>query len=122
MIDTDDLPRSQNEGWGFYGTMKAYATAAWPLAMLAIRQATEESLEDVRAFMDSRHGRYFGDSVLNAMHQGLPLQDAIDSAVREWMGFRITKRSAALYGMPAGMPYLLAWVIQEGIHADLESR
>lgn len=122
MIDTDDLPRTRNEGWGFYGTMQGYAEAAWPLAMLAIREATGESLGDVRAFLDSRHGRYFADCVLNEIHRGTSLPDAIDPVVQQWMNWRVKDREARRYGMPAGMHYLIAWVVHEGIHADLEER
>ena len=120
MIDTDDLPRTRNEGWGFYGTMKDHAAAAWPLAMLAIRQATEESLEDVRAFLDSRWGRHFADEVHNGLHRGESLQEAIDGASRRWMEWKVGSRQAAQYGVPKGMAYLLAMVVHAGIQADLE--
>ena len=122
MIDTDDLPRSQNEGWGFYGTMQHLAGAAWPLAMLAIRQATEESLEDVRAFLDSRCGRHFADEVHNGLHRGQSLQEAIAGATRQWMAWKVNDRLSRRYGLPKGMAYLLAMVVHEGIQADLESR
>jgi hypothetical protein len=122
MIDTDDLPRTQNEGWGFYGTMKDYAEAAWPLALLAIRAATEESLEDVRAFLDSRSGRHFADEVHNGLHRGESLQESIDGATRLWMEWKVGDRLSRLYRLPKGMAYLLAMVVHEGIQSDLEER
>ena len=122
MIDTDDLPRTKNEGWGFYGTMQEHAAPAWPLAMLAIRKATEESLEDVRAFLDSRCGRHFADEVHNGLHRGESLQEAIDGATQQWMEWKIGDRLSRLHGLPKGMAYLLAMVVHEGIQADLESR
>ncbi len=122
MIDTDDLPRSQNEGWGFYGTMKDYADAVWPLALLAIRDATEESLEDVRAFLDSRCGRHFADEVHNGLYRGQSLQQAVDGTTRRWMEWKVGQRAAVRHGVPRGMAYLTAMVIHEGIQSDLESR
>ncbi len=50
---------TQNPGWGFFGSMKEHASAAWPQAMNAISKATEQPLESVRFFLDSRHGRHY---------------------------------------------------------------
>ena len=45
MNTTTQIPATQNESWGFYGTMNEQAKAAWPLAMAAISDATAEPLE-----------------------------------------------------------------------------
>ena len=65
MTTQKTTPASQNDAWGFFGTMNDSAAAAWPVAMTAISDATHQPLESVRLFLDSRHGRHFADDVLN---------------------------------------------------------
>jgi hypothetical protein len=48
--------------------------------MTHIAEATGEDLDTVRPFLDSRHGRHFGDGVLNALDTGRPLAQPIDAA------------------------------------------
>jgi len=48
MNTTTQIPATQNEAWGFWGTMNEHASAAWPLAMVAISDATSQPLESVR--------------------------------------------------------------------------
>ena len=67
---TTTIPATENESWGFWGCLEQHAADAWPLAMTKIAEATGEDLEAVRAFLDSRHGRHFGDDVLNALDAG----------------------------------------------------
>ena len=59
------IPATANDAWGFFGTMNEQAEAAWPIAMIAISDATYQPLESVRLFLDSRHGRHFADDVIN---------------------------------------------------------
>lgn len=40
-----NIPATQNEAWGFWGTMNEHASTAWPLAMRAISDATSQPLE-----------------------------------------------------------------------------
>ena len=61
-MTTDTIPATQNDAWGFWGTMNEHASAAWPLAMTAISDATGQPLESVRIFLDSRFGRHFFNS------------------------------------------------------------
>ena len=77
----DTIPATRNEGWGFFGTMNERAEAAWPLAMTAVANATGETLDTVRLFLDSRFGRHFADDVLNAVDDGRALADAIAAAM-----------------------------------------
>jgi hypothetical protein len=114
------IPAPTTEAFGFWGTMNEHAEAAWPLAMHAIAEATDLPLEAVRAFLDSRHGRHFADSVLNGLFYGATLEDAITSATRQWMTWTISRRTARESGIPAGLPYLTGWVIQAEI-LDQES-
>ena len=64
---TPTIPKPTVTDWGFWGTMNEHAAAAWPIAMTAISDATDQPLESVRLFLDSRHGRlrrprFFGQS------------------------------------------------------------
>ena len=65
MTNTTQIPATQNDTWGFFGTMNDNAEAAWPIAMTAISDTTYQPLESVRLFLDSRHGRHFADDVQN---------------------------------------------------------
>ena len=44
--------------------------------------------------------------------------DAIAKTTAEWMGWRITQRTSRETGIPAGLPYLTGFVINEGIAAE----
>ena len=111
MTTTTQIPASQNDAWGFFGTMNDNAEAAWPIAMTAISDATCQPLESVRLFLDSRHGRHFADDVLNEMLRGQKIQQAIDAAVTRWMGWTIGRQTSKDYGIPKGLPYLTGFVI-----------
>jgi hypothetical protein len=108
---TNQIPATQNEDWGFWGTMNEHAQAAWPIAMTAISDATGQPLESVRAFLDSRYGRHFADSVLNEMRWGNPIQQAVDATVTRWMGWTIGRLTSKEYGIPRSLPYLTGFVI-----------
>ena len=105
------IPATQNDAWGFWGTMNEQAEAAWPLAMTAVSDATGESLESVRIFLDSRHGRHFADEVQNGLYRGQTLAEAIQAATRQWMGWTIGRQTSKQYGIPRGLPYLTGFVI-----------
>ena len=111
MNTTTQIPATQNESWGFYGTMNEQAEAAWPLAMTAISDATCQPLESVRTFLDSRHGRHFADDVQNGLYAGAALADAIEQATARWMGWTIGRSTSKQYGIPKGLPYLTGFVI-----------
>lgn len=111
---------TRNEFWGFWGTMGEQANVAWPIALTKVSEATGEDEESARAFLDSRHGRHFADTVLNAMHTGEALHQAIDTAVAQWMKWRITRSTAKEHGIPAGLPYLTGFLILEAMHAEDE--
>ena len=119
MNTTHEIPATGNEAWGFYGCLRERAEAAWPIAMHAIAEATGEPLESVRAFLDSRHGRHFGDEVHNGLYRGLDLPEAIQAATQRWMGWKITQQISKDYDIPQGLPYLLGFVIQAGIYQDM---
>jgi hypothetical protein len=105
------IPATQNEAWGFWGTMNDQAQTAWPIVMTTISDATTQPLESVRTFLDSRHGRHFADDVLNELHAGANLHDAIHAATQRWMGLTIGRQTSKQYGIPKGLPYLTGFVI-----------
>ena len=111
MNTTNQIPATQNEEWGFWGTMNQHATAAWPIALPAIAATTGTSQDAVRAFLDSRHGRHFADDVLNQIHAGHALADAIRAATAQWMTWKINRHTAKDYGIPRGLPYLTGFVV-----------
>ena len=111
MTTQQTIPASQNETWGFFGTMHEHAPAAWPIAMTAISDATYQPLESVRLFLDSRHGRHFADDVQNGLFAGVTLIDAIEQATQRWMGWTIGRQTSKDYGIPKGLPYLTGFVI-----------
>lgn len=110
---------TQNESWGFWGTMNEHAAAAWPIASTVIAAATGCEPEQVRAFLDSRHGRHFADEVQNGLYLGATLKDAIDKATAKWMGWTISRLTAKQYGIPRGMAYLTGFVVQAAIDDEL---
>ena len=111
MTTTSQIPATQNEAWGFCGSMDEQAHAAWPLALSAIAGATGLSLEAARAFLDSRHGRHFADEVQNVLGDGAKLDSAIAQATQRWMGWTIGCTTSKDYGIPKGLPYLTGFVI-----------
>ena len=110
-MTNNQIPATQNGAWGFWGTMNEQAAAAWPLAMTAISDATNQPLESVRLFLDSRHGRHFADDVLNALLTNHSVEQAIKAAVARWMGWTIGLPTSKQYGIPRGLPYLTGFVI-----------
>jgi hypothetical protein len=111
---------TENQDWGFWGTMAEHAAAAWPIASKAILQATHTDPHAVRAFLDSRYGRHFADGVNSQLQSGASIEDAITKTTAEWMGWSITLRTSRDTGIPAGLPYLTGFVVQEGIDESVD--
>lgn len=112
---------SQNEGWGFFGTISQHAEprAAWDMAFRAIANATGEPSWSVRAFLDSRYGRHFADEVAMHMTDDASRNSvAIDMAIDRWMRWTISPRISEDTGIPVNLPYLTGFVIDAAIAAD----
>lgn len=115
---------TNNETWGYWGTIdrSEHATdtaAAWAIASETIARTTACSPEGVRDFLDSRHGRHFADDVINELFAGRPFHEAINTASRRWMGWRIGRRMSRETGIPQGFPYLTGLVADYAIMAEL---
>lgn len=111
---------TQNRGWGFCGVIDRalghrWVEEAWAEAMIQVHRATGCGSREVRAFLDSRHGRYFGDAVSDRYLRGSNLQKAITEVVDEWMAMEVSKATRAKYGIPPGVPYLTAFVVTEAM-------
>ena len=120
MTSTGKIPPSENQTWGFHGTLAHHADsdAAWSLAMAAIADATGCALDEVRAFLDSRDGRHFADDVANALLEHKSLADAIAAATTKWMGWTIGSAEERDYGIPQGLPHLTGFVMHAAIEVD----
>ena len=79
---------TQNETHGFWGTMGGHASVAWPIAMTQVAQATNEPFESIRAFLDSKQGRHFADSVQDGLASSLAINDAVAQAIVATAAFR----------------------------------
>ncbi len=112
------IPASENEFWGFWGTMGGYASIAWPIAMTGISKATGEPFESIRIFLDSRHGRHFADAVQDALLGSPDIHQAVAQAIEKWMSWTVGRLTQRSYGIPKGLPYLTGLVIQSGIDQD----
>ena len=112
------IPASENESWGFWGTMGGYASIAWPIAMKEISKATGEPLESVRVFLDSRHGRHFADAVQDALLSNPDMHLAVAMAIEKRMNWTIGHTIQRSHGIPKELPYLTGFVIQSGIDQD----
>lgn len=110
---------SRNPSWGFYVTVcEQHGDVAWDLAMREVGMATGQDADAVLAFLDSRHGRHFGDDVLSGLQRGIDLPTSIQTTTRRWMGWSIGRESSLRTGIPRGLPYLTSFVINSAIEAD----
>lgn len=119
MNSTAQIPTTQNETWGFWGTTGEHAHQGWPLACGAIAQATDAPPHAVRAFLDSRYGRHFADDVLNELTATQDLTQAIQAVTQRWMGWTIGRHTSRQYDIPRGLPYLIGLVVHCGIIDEL---
>src|SRR5690606_33487780 len=115
---------SNNDAWGFWGTMSrikdtaADVAVAWAIASRAIAQTTGGSPEGVRDFLDSRDGRHFADCVEGGLCDGRTLAGAIDAAIADFEGWRIDRKLSRQTGIPHGLPYLTGLVTHFAIMAE----
>ena len=121
MDSTCNIVPTANPACGFYGTMGHHidAGAAWCLEMTAVAGATGCTQDEVRDFLDSRHGRHFADDVINVpLLDRLPLADAIAAAITKWIGWVNGRATAREYGIPRGLPYLTGFIMHATIEAE----
>ena len=114
-MNSNTTPSTKNEAWGFWGTMGGHASVAWPIAMQQIADITGEPLESVRAFLDSKQGRHFADSVQDGLASGLAMDAAVAKAIAKWMDWKIGRITSRETGIPKGIPYLTGYVIRAQI-------
>jgi hypothetical protein len=116
---------TQNEAWGFFGTLETNghnAKEAWQIASAELQNAIgepfdPETAEGIRAFLDSRLGRHFADMVHDNIMRSLgskqtpSLRAAITDAIQTHNAWTISRRDSRDHGIPAGLPYLTGWIL-----------
>ena len=127
---THPILPSRNEDHGFFGTMTLCplrdrrSAEVWALASTliaeAIRAGSEDEMIGIRDFLDSRMGRHFADDVVGNMTGcGIDCEAAINSTIRTWQGWRISRKTEAEDDIPEGLPYLTGWVQHFAIAAAM---
>lgn len=112
---------SRNEDYGFFQTLtncphcERRSAEVWTLASRLIAAAigadSEDEMIGIRDFLDSRMDRHFADDVVGNMTGcNIDSETAINSAIRRWQGWRISRHTARKEGIPMGLPYLTGWV------------
>jgi hypothetical protein len=120
-MTTHPILPSRNEDYGFFRTLTVCperdrrSAEVWTLASRMIAEAIRAGSEDekigIRDFLDSRIGRHFADDVVGNMTGcNSELEPAIAAAIRRWQSWRIDRATERSEGIPAGLPYLTAWV------------
>lgn len=113
-----DIRKSENEGYGFYGTMAldGCADTAWDTAMNAVITETGADPDHVRAFLDSTWGRHFADDVRDFLRQA-SLAQSVAAAIVRWQGRPLSRRTRRELGIPASMPCLDGMVYAAAAYA-----
>lgn len=115
--------KTTNTSFGFYGTIadaNINVDAAWDMAFRKIAARTAAEANDVRAFLDSRFGRHFADSVINCIVQKVELAEAIDLCIAQWCSWKTSAADARRYGIPRGTNYLTGHVISAGLFCSAD--
>jgi len=118
---THPILPSCNEDYGFFSTLTQCplrdrrSAEVWTLASTliatAIRANSEDEMIGIRDFLDSRMGRHFADDVVSNMTGcKIDTETAIKSTIHRWQDWRISRKTEAEEGIPAGLPYLTGWV------------
>lgn len=114
-----ELLKTENEGYGFYGTMALDGCAdnAWDVAMTAIVTETGAEPAHVRAFLDSQWGRHFADDV-HCELQHASLDQAVAAAMARWQGWTLGRRTRRELGISTPMRYLDGMVYAAAAYAE----
>jgi hypothetical protein len=125
-MTTHTILPSRNEDYGFFQTLAncplrdRRSAEVWTLASHLIAADSEDEMIVIRDFLDSRMGRHFADDVVGNMTGcNIDSEAAIQSAIRRWQGWCISRRTEREEGIPAGLPYLTGWVQHFAITAEM---
>jgi len=130
-MTTHAILPSRNKDYGFFRTLTVCperdrrSAEVWTLTSRLIAEAigaeSEEEMIGIRDFLDSRMGRHFADDVVGNMTGcNIGLEPAINSAIRRWKDWRISRQTEREEGIPAGLPYLTGWVQHFAVTAAME--
>ncbi len=97
---------TQNECYGFFGTIRNRANAkeAWRIAMIRVAKKTQFPPDVVRKFLDSNYGRWFAEEVCTHILDDSDLENAIELATTRWMVWTTSQFDLTT---KVGQPYLI---------------
>ena len=114
----NELLRTQNESWGFYGTMSSTGKSeeSWNLAFNLLLKATKVNANCVRLFLDGTQGRHFADEVKEHLSKGVDLKTSIQTVIAKWKIWKVPKGIQKRYNIKSTYNYIetfaLAYAIQ----------
>lgn len=92
--------KTNNPGYGFYGTINGDADKAWGEAIEALAEATDTRDERrVAVFLDSRRGRHFADQVNG---------EGLAATISCWLGWKPSRAMRREFGLADHVDYLTA--------------
>lgn len=109
---TLELPSSRFPSRGYWNTMLKAGiepALAWPIAMLALIDATGEPVESIRVFLDSRMGDQFARAVIEHIGSGVGLGRAVRIVTDAWMARSLDEIARLVYRL-GELPFLLGWI------------
>ncbi len=107
-----ELPSSRFPSRGYWNTMRKASiepALAWPIAMMALIDATGEPVEAIRVFLDSRMGDQFAREVIEHMGAGVGLGRAVRIVTDTWMARSLDEIARLVYRLDA-LPFLVGWI------------
>ena len=120
MTEQTRIPASENETWGFYGSLGEQAAQAWPIATRAIAKATGWRSTRSSPFSIVAMGAISPMRCTTPCSRARTLEAAIDAAIQRWMGWTINRTTERALGIPRGLPYLTGFVGHCAILAESE--
>lgn len=107
-----ELPSSRFPSRGYWNTMRRAGiepALAWPIALLALIDATSEPVEAIRVFLDSRMGDQFAREVIEHMEAGVGLGRAVRLVTEAWMSRSLDEIARRVYLLDK-LPFLVGWI------------
>ena len=107
-----ELPPPRNPSRGYWGAMsraQMEPTVAWLVALMTVNDVTQESIESVRVFLDSRMGEQFALAVIASVRKGAGLGAAVNGVAREWMNRPLDEVARLVYRQDQ-VSFLAGWI------------
>jgi hypothetical protein len=107
-----DLPCPRDLSRGFWGAIRKAGiepAVAWPIALLALMDATGEPLESIRIFLESRMGDQFARAVVAHTRTGIGLGRSVRLVTDDWMARPLDEIARLVYRLDE-LPFLVGWI------------